>query len=503
MFHENPAKSAPAADSDVTAEETLDPENWDAMRQLGHEMVDDIMTYLQTVRRRPVWQPIPDRIRDELSRPLPIEPQGAQQTYQDFRDIVLPHPMGNIHPRFWGWVIGTGTPFGALAEMLAAAMNPNLGGAEHVPNLVEIQVIDWCKQMLGYDPDASGLLVSGGSMANLVGLTVARNTNAEFDVRSSGLRAAPRPMTLYGSVEMHSSIQKAVELLGLGSQALVKIPVDDRYRIELPALEAAVAEDRAAGRYPFCVVGNAGTVNTGAFDNLNRLAEFAHREKMWFHVDGAFGALAAVSKDLQYLVEGMGKADSIAFDLHKWMYMPIEVGCVLVRSEAAHRRAFSLTPEYLAHGGDRGLIAGSRWFSDYGIQLSRGFRALKVWMSLKEHGIERYGRIIRQNTRQARYLAELVDKAPELQRLAPVPLNIVCFRYIADGLDEEALNRLNQEILIQLHEKGVAAPSYTTLNGKYAIRAAIVNHRSRREDFELLVSETIRLGAALAGQQVS
>jgi glutamate/tyrosine decarboxylase-like PLP-dependent enzyme len=503
MLHENPVNAKPADETDETAEETLDPDDWDAMRRLGHHMVDDIMAYLQTVRNRPVWQPIPDQIRNELSRPLPQTPEGAEKAYRDFHDIVLPHPMGNIHPRFWGWVIGTGTPMGALAEMLAAAMNPNLGGAEHVPNLVETQVIEWCKQMLGYTPDASGLLVSGGSMANLVGLTVARNTRAEFDIRSRGLMTAPRAMTLYGSEEMHSSIQKAVELLGLGSEALRQIPVNDRYQIELPALETAVAEDRAAGRLPFCIIGNAGTVNTGAFDDLRRLAEISRRENMWFHVDGAFGALAAVTPDLRHLVEGMDTADSIAFDLHKWLYMPIEVGCVLVRSEADHRGAFSLTPEYLAHGGDRGLIAGSRWFSDYGVQLSRGFRALKVWLSLKEHGIQKYGRLISQNTRQARYLAALVDQAPELQRLAPVPLNIVCFRFQAAGLDDEFLNRLNQEILIQLHETGIAAPSYTKLNGRYAIRAAITNHRSRKEDFELLVSETIRLGKALAGRRES
>jgi glutamate/tyrosine decarboxylase-like PLP-dependent enzyme len=503
MDYEDPTNPVPSGDAHVAVEETLDPDDWDAMRQLGHEMVDDILTYLQTVRSRSVWQPIPDRVRDELNRPLPEMPQGAQQAYRDFRQFVLPHPMGNIHPRFWGWVIGTGTPFGALTEMLAATMNPNLGGAEHVPNLVEMQVLEWCKQMLDYEPEASGLLVSGGSMANLVGLTVARNARAEFDIRSHGLQAAPRPMTIYGSEEMHSSIQKAVELLGLGSAALVKVPVDDAYRIDVTALEKAVEDDRAAGRYPFCVIGNAGTVNTGAFDDLGLLAEIARRKKLWFHVDGAFGALAALSKDLRHLINGMQEADSIAFDLHKWMYMPIEVGCVLVRSEQAHRRAFSLTPEYLAHGGDRGLIAGSRWFSDYGVQLSRGFRALKVWMSLKEHGIQRYGRLILQNVHQARYLAELVDQTPQLQRLAPVPLNIVCFRYRADGLDDEALNRLNQEILIQMHESGVAAPSYTTLNGRYAIRVAIVNHRSRREDFELLVSETVRLGKALEVQNLS
>ncbi len=485
----------------VTTEETLDPENWQAMRELGHRMVDDMLDFLETIRERPVWQPIPEDVSAFLKQPLPTEAQGSEQVYQDFLQYVLPHPMGNIHPRFWGWVIGTGTPIGVLAEMLAATMNPNLGGGNHVANYVEAQVIDWCKAMLGYPMEASGLLVSGGSMANLVGLSVARSAAAGFDVRKEGVAAAPRPLILYGSVEMHSSIQKAVELLGLGSDALHQIPVNADFQIDIAALEQAIADDRAAGYQPFCVVGNAGTVNTGAYDDLNRLADLCARERLWFHVDGAFGALAALSPELRALTSGMERADSLAFDLHKWMYIPYEAGCTLVRSAEAHRRAFSLTPDYLAHG-ERGLAAGSLWFSDYGIQLSRGFRALKVWMSFKAYGIEKYGRLIRQNVAQARYLAALVDAAPELERLAPVPLNIVCFRFRADGLDEAALKRLNDEILIRLHESGVAAPSSTMLNGKFAIRVAIANHRSRREDFDLLVREVIRLGRELIEEVV-
>ena len=482
----------------LRAEESLDPEDWDELRSLGHRMVDDLLTYLQTVRERPVWRPIPADVRSFFKGPVPRKPEGAERAYADFREQVLPHPMGNIHPRFWGWVMGTGTPLGALAEMLAAGMNPNMGGGDHVANLVEAQVLDWCKEMLGFPPEASGLLVSGGSMANLVGLTVARNARAGFDVRRQGVRGASGPLTVYASVETHSSIQKGVELLGLGSEALRLVPVNAGFEIEVAALERMLREDQAAGCRPVCVVGNAGTVGTGAIDDLRALAELCAREGVWFHLDGAFGSLAALVPEYRSRLAGMERADSIAFDLHKWMYVPFEAGCTLVRDAEAHRRAFSLRPDYLTHA-ERGLAAGALWFSDYGIQLTRGFRALKVWMSLKEHGLDRYARLVRQNIEQARYLAQLVREAPDLELLAPVPLNIVCFRYVAPGRDEAALDALNQELLIRLHEQGIAVPSNLTLGGRFALRVAITNHRSRREDFDLLVREARRIGAELAG----
>ncbi|UCH71363.1 MAG: aminotransferase class V-fold PLP-dependent enzyme [Candidatus Bathyarchaeota archaeon] len=465
------------------------------MRALGHQMVDDMMTYLETLRERPVWQRIPEKVRRNLKRPLPMNPQGAKSAYQDFIKNVLPHPMGNIHPRFWGWVEGTGTPLCMLAEMLAAGMNPDLGAGDHVANYVEAHVLDWLKEMLGYPVEASGLLVSGGSTANLTGLTVARNTMAEFDVRQHGLQAS-RKMILYASRETHSSLQKAVELLGLGNDALRKIPVNAEFQMETEALETAISEDRSEGYQPIVVIGNAGTVNTGAFDNLNALADICAREELWFHVDAAFGAWAALSPKLRHLVSGMERADSLAFDLHKWMYMPFELGCALVRRKKDQLRAFALTPDYLARAKG-GISGGPVWYSEYGFQCSRGFRALKAWMSLKEHGVLKYGRLVQQNVEQARYLAELVDTAPELERVAPVPLNIVCFRFTANGLDKAALNELNSEILVQLQESGVAVLSSTMIKGKYALRVAITNHRSRREDFELLVREVTRLGNIL------
>ncbi len=478
-------------------EETLDPADWEATRALAHQMVDDMLAFLETSRSRPVWQPIPDSVREKFQAPVPQEPEGAEAVYNDFRQTVLPYPMGNIHPRFWGWVTGTGTALGMLADMLASALNTNLAGGDHAPNLVEAQVIQWCKQMLGYPAAASGLLVSGASMANLIGLTVARNSRAGFDVRSQGLQRPDGQMTLYGSKEMHNSIQRAVEILGLGNQALRFIPVDANYQIDLTVLEETIAADKAAGCQPVCVIGCAGTVNTGAFDDLNALADLCARENLWFHVDGAFGALAALSPALRHLTSGMERADSLAFDMHKWLYVPFEAACVLVRHPDEHYQTFTLTADYTTHA-KRGVAAGETWFSDYGLQLSRDFKALKVWMSLKEHGTLKYGRLIQQNVEQIRYLTRMIDAAPELERLAPVPLNIVCFRYRVEGLDSEALNRLNEELLMRLHESGVAVPSYTRLNGQYAIRVADTNHRSRREDFDLLIETILQLGRELA-----
>ena len=478
-------------------EETLDPSDWGELRALGHRMVDDMMDYLEGVRERPVWRPVPAETRAALDEPTPRGPTDAAEVYRQFREHVLPYPNGNIHPRFWGWVMGTGTPLAMLADMLASGMNPHLAGYDQSPALVERQVIRWMAELLGFPAESSGLLVSGATVANLVGLAVARNARAGFDLRAEGLQRSDTPRLLvYGSSETHSWSKKACELLGLGDSALRRIPVDDQYRVDVAALRAAIAEDRGAGHRPICVIGNAGTVNTGATDDLQALASICREEGLWFHVDGAFGAFAALAPSLRATVAGMERADSIAVDLHKWGYLPFEVGLALVRDPEAHRATFATSSRYL-DATPRGPVAGGFPFADLGMQLSRGFRALKVWMSLKAHGADAWGRLVEQNVAQARHLRERVQAEPRLELLAPAPLNVVCFRYVAPGLDATALNAVNEEILLRVQERGIAVPSSTVLGGRFALRVAITNHRSRLEDFDLFVDAVLAIGAEL------
>jgi aromatic-L-amino-acid decarboxylase len=481
----------------MSIEETLDPEDWESMRALGHRMLDDMLDQLQTIRERPIWQHAPEPVKAYFDGPPPLEPQPPQAVYEEYVHYVLPYLLGNNHPRFWGWIAGTGTVIGALAELLVAAANSPSGAFAFMSaNYVENQVLNWFKAVLGYPAEASGLLTSGCSASNLIGLAVARNSKAGCDLRQEGLRSVPKELVLYASQESHSSIQKAVELLGLGNRCLRRVPVNEALQMDLPALRAAIERDRDSGYLPFCVVGAAGTTNTGAIDDLNALADICQEENLWYHVDGAFGAWAAIAPRSKHLVAGMERADSLAFDLHKWMYLPYAIGCILVRREEDHRRAFSLTPTYLAHGeGARGLTAFDvAWISDYGFELSRAFSALKAWMTLKEHGICKCGRLIQQNIDQAHYLAGLVETVPELELALPVSLNVACFRYARIGLDEAALDKLNKQIEIELQEQGIAVPSIVTIKGKKYLHVAITNHRSRREDFDLLVQEVIRIG---------
>ncbi|MER9727293.1 MULTISPECIES: aspartate aminotransferase family protein [unclassified Mesorhizobium] len=482
--------------SATSTEETLDPSDWADMQSLSHRIVDDAVAYLRDVRQRPVWQEMPGDVRDFFTASLPQSPTPLADIYGDVVDKVMPYPMGNIHPRFWSWYMGSSNFTGAIGDFLAAIQGSNLGGGNHAAALMDGQVVDWCKQMMGMPASASGTLVSGGSMANIIGLTVARNTKAGINVREHGVAAIEKPLRFYGSDQVHSCHRKGMEALGLGNKALRRIASDTGLRIDIEGLRTAISEDRAAGFKPACIIGNAGTVNTGAIDDLQALAKLAHEEDLWFHVDGCIGALIAIAPENARRVAGIEWADSIALDPHKWLHAPFEAGCALVRDALAHRKTFAVTPEYL-ESTPRGLASG-QWLHDYGLQTTRGFKALKVWMALREHGVEKFGRLIDQNIAQGQYLSGLIAAEPALELTAPTSINIVCFRYRADGLDGERAKALNTEIMLRLQEDGTAAISDTTVQGRHCLRVAINNHRTRREDLDLLVAETVRLGNEIA-----
>ena len=344
--------------------------------------------------------------------------------------------------------MGSSNFTGALGDFLAAVIGSNLGGGNHAASLVDQQVVVWCKEMMGFPKSASGTLVSGGSMANIIGLTVARNTMAGTDVRENGVAAIEHPLRFYGSDQIHGCHQIAVETLGLGNQCLHKIPSREDCSMDMAALEAAILEDRNNCLKPACIIATAGTVNTGAVDDLSAIAALCKAQDMWFHVDGCIGALLAIAPKSKGLVTGIEQADSIALDPHKWLHAPFEVGCALVRDAKAHLGTFTLTSEYLENT-ERG-IASSQWLHDYGVQTSRGFRALKVWMALQEHGIEKFGRLIDQNMEQAQYLTDLINADPTLEITMKTKINIVCYRYNPGGQSDEDLKRINIEIMLQM-----------------------------------------------------
>jgi glutamate/tyrosine decarboxylase-like PLP-dependent enzyme len=478
-------------------EETLDPTDWESFRTLAHRMVDDSLDFLKTLGHRRPWEPMPEDVRNAItSEPLPRQPQSAERAYDDFVTNVLPFTNGNRHPRFWGWIQGNGTPLGMMADMLAAGMNPHCAGLDQAPKLVELQVIAWLAELMGFPRDSSGVLVSGGTMANVLGLAVARHARAGFNVRELGMHGAEERLTVYASSEVHSWAQKAVELLGMGNASLRRVPVDGEFRIRVDALRDMIAADRLAGVRPICVIGTAGTVNSGATDDLDALADLCAAENLWFHVDGAFGALARLVPSLAPALKGMERADSLAFDLHKWMYLPYEIACVLVRDRAVHEATFSVTPSYLVDEG-RGVIAGGLPFADRGVELTRNFKALKVWLSLKAEGVDKFARVIAQNVEQARRFAERIVKVPNVVLSAPVSLNVVCFRVAPPAMSPEQQDALNKELLLRIQETGLAIPSGSRIGGRYVLRVACTNHRSVWADFEALAEGIEKLNAEL------
>jgi aromatic-L-amino-acid/L-tryptophan decarboxylase len=475
----------------------LSPEE---IRRLGYAAVDAVAEAREKLEGRPVFGKVGAGAR-LFEEPIPEEGMPAEEVLAFVREHVLPFPMGNSHPRFYGFINATADPVGITADYLAASMNPNCWGGDHAAIHVEHRVMRWLAEMLGYPPEAEGILVSGGSMANFTALAAARRAVTPGNVREDGLAGPGRPrLVVYASDQVHHCVDKAVDLLGIGMKQLRKIETDERFRMRVDHLERAAAADRRDGLAPAIVVGNAGTVNTGAIDPLEEIGDFCRRESLWFHVDGAYGAMAKLSPRLAPLLAGMERADSIAADPHKWLYVPYEAGATLVREPGRLAATFRKFPEYLATDPES-PFPGPAWFAERGVELSRGFKALKVWMGLKTHGRRGYVRAIENDVRLAHELAGEVGRRPEFELLAPTVLSIVNFRYRPPGRDlpEADLDSLNRKIANRLLGGGSFFLAPTILKGRASLRVCIVNFRTREEDLMLLLDEAARLGREILG----
>ena len=476
--------SAEKTGADRPVKDTLDPVDWIKTRAQAHRMLDDMLDHIRHIRDKPVWQPMPQQTREAFHAPLPTGSQAIEGIHAEFLSSILPYGSGNTHPRFMGWVQGAGTVPGMLAEMLAAGLNANLGGRDHSGIAVERQLVAWVRELFGFPEGANGLFVTGTSMANFMAVLVARTKALGTNVRRSGLGSST--LRGYTSTAVHGCVRRAFDYAGLGSDALEEIDTDAAHRIDIGKLKARIASDRAAGLYPFMVIASAGTVDVGAIDDLKALAALCAEEQLWFHVDGAFGALGILAPDIAPRLKGIEHADSIAFDFHKWGQVPYDAGFLLVRDGKLHMDTFAAPAAYLRRD-TRGLSAGSPWPCDFGPDLSRGFRALKTWFTLKAFGTEKLGEMISQACAVARHLEARVRSEPELELVAGAGLNIVCFRYRGD-------DRLNSEIVADMQEAGIAAPSLTTLDGRVAIRACIINHRTAYQDVDALVDAALMFG---------
>ncbi|HEX2079997.1 MAG TPA: pyridoxal-dependent decarboxylase [Longimicrobium sp.] len=469
-------------------------------RRIGYRVADLIADYLAELPARPVFDPVPAELAAAFrAAPLPAEGEPVDVVLDAFAREAAPYPFGNGHPRFYGWVNSPPAPVGIFAAALAAAMNPSVAGGNHAAVHLEHQVTGWFRQLLGFPEDGYGLLVSGGSAAALTALAVARHVACArrgWDVRARGVQSGDLPrLVVYRGAEGHGCNQKAVELLGLGSDSLRTVPGDSALRMRADALDAMLAEDAAAGRIPMAVVASAGTVNTGAIDPLDEIADVCARHGVWLHVDGAYGAPAILLDDFRPALRALARADSVAIDPHKWMYVPVDAGLVLVRDAQAMRDAFSLVPPYLRTDADERGVQGPPWLSEYGMEQTRPFRALKVWMAMRHFGVEGYRALVANDVTLARRLAERVRGDPDFVLWEPQGLGVVCFRAAPAALadDGDALDALNRTVLQRVQLGGEAFLSSTVLEGRFWLRACIVNPRATPGD-------VARAFAAVAGE---
>jgi len=483
-------------DADPAEGARLDPIDPDAFRATAHALLDACLDRLENAREL-AWQPPPDSLPGDLHglpAPVPRAPVPLAQVVRELTEDIMPHATGNTHPRFFGRVHGTGLADGLLAELVATTMNANCGGRHHLAIDVERRVIDWCASIHGLPESAGGLITSGTSMATVLALQAARVRRFGDALRSTGQRGSA---VLYAATGTHQCVVRAAELLGLGREAVRALPLDPATGSAcLGTLERLVEQDRAAGCVPLCLIGTAGSVNVGRFDDLTALADAAQRHGLWFHVDAAFGAWAVIADEpWRTLARGLERADSMAFDFHKWPCIAHSAGAVLVRDAATLEAAFPGSAAYLESEEDDALAAGAPWPCDLGPELSRGFAALKVWTALRHHGIDALGAAISDNCRQAALLGELVEAADGLRLAAPVTLNVCCFALADGGPDPD---RRHRRLAAALQRSGETVLSITRLDGRLVLRAAICNHRTRCEDIHRVVDAVLGEAAVQA-----
>ena len=463
-------------------------------RTMAGATVDFLANYFENLETRPVVVPTTSRaIRERIDEPLPAAGADFDGLLATVRDVICQYSRHSAHPRMFGYVASPGTAVTSVAHMLAAAMNINVTAWRSAPSAADMErlTIDWLKEMLGYPATAGGLLISGGSMANFAALGAARTAKAGVDVVREGMGAVGKRMCVYVSEESHYSIGKAAGMLGLGESNVRAVKTDERLHIDLADLERLVEEDRAAGHLPFCVVGNAGTTATGAFDPMIEVGNFARRNDLWFHVDAAYGGFAALAPSARHFFAGIEQADSIALDPHKWLYLPIGCGCVLYKDPATAHAAFAHGAEYTRTIGLANDEAFAFW--DYGPELTRPFRALDLWMLIKFAGTERLGQAIEENIACAKYFEELVKASDDFEMLAPVELSVFCFRYVPKGFTGD-LDDFNEKLLVKVQRAGSTYLSNARLRGRFALRGCVLNYRTTRADM-VRVLEDVRLAA--------
>ncbi len=474
-------------------------------KRLGYRAVDLAAAYLSGLPDRAVFQRMTEEQRQALMQmPMPSAPMAGDEILQCIAERILPFPMGNGHPRFFGWVNSPPAAMAVITEMLATAMNPSCAGGDHADVYLEHCVVRWLMEMLSFPTEGSaGHLVSGGSAASLTALAAARtmaHRRLGIDVRREGVAGKLR---LYASTQTHSCVQKAVELLGMGSDSIRWIATDGDFRISVDELRLALREDRRDGWRPFCIVANAGSVHTGAVDPLDALASLAEQEGLWLHVDGAYGAAGILDPATRRLFAGIERADSIALDPHKWLSTPIECGCVLVRDGALLRSTFALVPAYLQTEAGKG--AGNLpWFSEFSVQQTRAFRSLKLWVTLVHAGRANLERQISRQIALARYLENRIETIPGLELLSRGKLSIVCFRLAPAILagEEEALRALNKRVMERVQEQGEAFLTGALLDGRFALRACILHYGTQKKDIDAMLASVLACGEeCLRGEQ--